>query len=237
MAEVCLLATWCVLGTQPILFRLPLTFVLLTAATSSFCVSLRLRRGDIVMEETILFGAAATIAFFAMLVLMCGMRCISGKRIRPSDVPTSVACDESAQFSLRYLMGGTAVTAILIVLIKNSLTDNSAGWIPGLIPVLGRGFTVVATYILFSASISIPCVWLLLAETRSQLWIPGLAAVAVVGPFLMYGARWAIVGSPAHVEEALVSIYVFAGGMIGVMLLVLWLVRMLGYRLVADTGS
>lgn len=233
VSEACLLATWVALGTLAVKFRLPLTGALVLVAACSFVVGLRLLDHRMPLDVAIIFICAGVAMYCCMQVPLWGMRAITRRRIDLPGAPSLTTKQESAQFGLRYLLAGTAVVGLLLVLVKHSLPKESpAGNVPWP-EIIGGGFVFIA----FSAIVCLPCVWLALSDERRVRWAVWLAVGGVGGPLIVFAALAAMFGPIRYAAEAIAAISTFGLGAGGTTLLVLFVVRLLGYRLVGPATS
>lgn len=231
VSEACLLATWVALGAQAVKFRLPLTGALLLVATCSFVIGLRLPGDDVPLEVAIIIFGAGLAMYCCMQVPLWILRAITRRRIDLPGEGSLSANHESAQFGLRYLMICTAAIGVLLVLVKHSLPEGSlagdASW--------GEIFGAACVFMVFSALICIPCVWLVLSNEHRILWAIWLIIVGFGGPLLVFAALVAMFGAPPATGELIGSTFLFGLGAGGTTLFVLLVARLMGYRLIRPT--
>jgi hypothetical protein len=233
VSEACLLATWVALGAQAVKFRLPLTGALLLAAACSFLIGLQLPEDRMPLDVAIIIFGASVAMYCCMQVPLWIMRAITRRRIDLPEAGSLSAKLESAQFGLRYLMTCTAAVGVLLVLVKHSLPEESmAGGAPW-----GEIFGVLCVFMIFSALICLPCVWLALTDERRILWAVWLILVGTGGPPLVFGALVTVLGGGPDAAKVIGGIFLFGLGAGGTTFLVLLIARLMGYRLVRAAHS
>ena len=232
VSEACLLAIWCALGALAVKYRLPLTGAILLVSVCCYVIGLRLPDDTMPMEVAIIVICSSVMMFFCMQVPLWIMRAITQRQI---DLPSKDGCPDSqygsSQFGLGYLMICTAVVGVLLVIIKHSLPesnsfDGNAPWV--------QIFGALSVFMLFSAIICLPCAWLAFAEKYrvfSGVW---LFIALFLGPLIVFSALDMIFGLPNDMEPV-IGIFSFGlGGGVST-LLVLFIARLLGYRLLRPT--
>jgi len=217
------------LGAQAVKIRLPLTGALLLVAACSFLIGLQLAEDGMPMGVAIIVFGAGAAMYCCMQVPLWIMRAITQRRIGLPGEQSVSARHESAQFGLRYLMICTAGVGVLLVLVKHTLPADSLGGDPKWGAIIGA----VCVFMVFSALICIPCVWLALSNQRRILWAVWLVIVGFGGPLLVLAALLAMLGT--DIGEVIGGIFLFGLGAGGTTLLVLLIARLMGYRLIRPT--
>ena len=228
VAEVCLLSIWSALGAQAVMLRVPISLGLLIAATCAFLMGLQLPGDEMPFDSAIGIGATSIMMFCCVQVPLLGVR---AKWHRTIDwgAPGSVSIrHESAQFGLRYLLVFTTLVGVLLMMVKQSLP---AGRFANSIP-LAETIAVMFVIMVFSTLICLPCVWLALSTGRPLVWLVWLAVVGLAGPPVVVACISAIVSNVPQLARVIATMYCFALGAAGTMLLTLLILRSLGYRLI-----
>lgn len=232
IAEVVLLGTWCSLSLQPIKYRLPVTATFVVIGACSYCIGLQLAdpsppEQGIPVEVALLIAVAGLGTFAVIQIPLWVIRRATQFRIA---IPATAVPGESLQkkqFSIRYLMLGTAVVAVVLVLVRNSLPGHSVGIsLRELMEIL----MLMLSFIGLSSLLSVPCLWIALTEKPSlRPWLV-LVCAFVAGPFLVLVCSSMIFG-PQVLEESLLGVPCYEVGLTGTLLAGLWVLRSLGYRM------
>lgn len=228
VSEVCLLAIWGALGAQAVKLRMPLSLALLVVGGCSYLIGLQYIDGRLPLEVAIAIGCLSLMMYCCMQVPLWVMRAVTQRRIDLPHEATLSNDQESAQFGLRYLMTGTAALGVLLVLVKHSLPEGSLGQAIPWHEIIGGGCVFMA----FCTLICLPCLWLALTDVRRSLCALCLAIVCLGGPLIVSALLVAMYGRGPNAKEAILGIFFFGVGAAGTTLLVLFVVRFLGYRLV-----
>ena len=232
VAEVCLLAIWCGSSLQAIKYRLPVTLALLLVATCSFCLGLQLPdmgqagRG-MPLEAALVITGAGFGLFVVMQVPLWLIWRTTGSRIATPETARLGESRQGKQFSLGYLMLGTALVGVLLVLVRNSLPEECDGI---RLRELVEIFMFLLIYIGLSSLLCLPCIWITLTERpqiRSSLT---LAGTIISGPFIMLACTNMIFPGQES-AEVIPGVLCYEFGLAGTTLAVLFVLRSLGYRM------
>jgi hypothetical protein len=173
--------------------------------------------------------------FVSLQIPLWVLRIRYGRRI---DVMTRPQATDNApvQFSLRYLMILTAVVAVGMVAARTALAGTE--WEPSDGPWL-MVVTMIAIFALFSTAVCVPCVRITLDEEEAAgRWGGILLLVFFIGPVSTMVAVVVVSGEGfSNSGELLLGIYCFAAGMLLTTVVVLLIMRGLGYRLVRLPAS
>jgi hypothetical protein len=240
VAEACLLAIWAALGRQAISYRLLCPCAILLLATCAFFAGIRSSVGPATsrqppLQVAMILIIAASLMFVSLQIPLWVLRIRYGRRI---DVMTRPQATDNApvQFSLRYLMILTAVVAVGMVAARTALAGTE--WEPSDGPWL-MVVTMIAIFALFSTAVCVPCVRITLDEEEAAgRWGGILLLVFFIGPVSTMVAVVVVSGEGfSNSGELLLGIYCFAAGMLLTTVVVLLIMRGLGYRLVRLPAS
>jgi hypothetical protein len=230
VAEFCLLAIWCAWGAQSFVFRLPLTTTLVIVAACSFVLGLQIPEDGMPRGLAVFLMVSGLLLFGGVQVPMWIRRVVTQQEIDvPSETDDTRLTTPSAQFGVRHVLIGMALVGLLLVLVKYSLP-------PGSLDGPTRWFGIIAgglTFIVFSATISLPCVLLTLGDHRRGLWALTLLLVTACGPLAVCLVLVVIENVNAYdLVETAFAIFAFGLGAAATHILVLLIARAMGYRLV-----
>jgi len=233
-AEVCLLAIWSALGAQSVVFRVPLTGSLVLVAGCAYVIGLRFPGDDLPLDVGIFMIAAGLLMYGCIQVPLWVLRVVTQQRIDvPEETDGASSAGAPVQFTVRDLLIGTAVVGMLLVLVKHSLPEGHLSTHARWFVVVGTGLVFVA----FSAAICLPCIWLTLRDNPNRSWALGLSIVVLGGPPVVFAALVAISAGGPDVAEVIMGIYVFGLGTAATLILVLLIVRAIGYRLICPAAK
>jgi hypothetical protein len=235
VAEVCVLAVWGAMAAKPLKHRLPISAGLVLAGACSYILGLQLPdspNSDMPLVVALVIIGLSLAMYAGLFVPMWIVRCLTGKRIAlPSEVFSRPGEQGSAQFGLRYLLMCPVVLSGVIILLQYSLPRDEHPLVGSFVGILEVLF-VVAFFMVFAALICSPCIWLVLTEKRRWPWALWLGMVWVGGPWgISTTLAWRF-SSSFGTWESLLNIYSFGSGLMVTTLLVLFVFRNLGYRLV-----
>lgn len=228
VALVGLLAIWCVLINQAAIVRLPLTFCLFLTGGGLFLWGIRLANQLPSVEEAALWSFLMVLLFLGMQLPLWMVRLLLRCRIALQSETKNR--DGMNQFSIRYLLSSTAVAALIVGLFRMAVPT---GDISSLLFLSGAVLLNMVVFTVFSVSVCLPCLWLILSERQSR---HGAAAITlfllwVGGPFFILMLDAVFLTGTIPASEFLPPLYCFGLGAILLMVLGLGLLRMLGYRL------
>ena len=169
--------------------------------------------------------------FTAVQIPFLFVRARDHKRIASPDTRFLTPAEESLQFGLRYLLGWMTGVGLLLVLVRYSVPGTVDRHILQSIPEMLIGSLV---YGLISALICLPCVRLALSVRSSLSSLTWLAGVLLIGPPAVVTAIGLTSGWPPRIAELIAIFYSFFSGLAFTILLVLFGMRRLGFRLVSD---
>jgi acetyl esterase len=234
IAEVCLLAIWCGLSRQAITVRLPVTMALVLVGACSFCLGVQLPQRDntvaVPLEAALMVAGGACAMFLVMQVPLWLIRCATRSRI---GTPESIRLGpvlQGKQFSIGYLMLWMAFISVLLVIVRNSFPTQSEG-VP--LRILIEVATFLLIYIVLSSLLCLPCIWIALIERPRIYCALTLVATIIFGPFVVFVTTNSLLPGQDPIELVL-GVLCYEIGFAGTTLGVLFAVRFLGYRMLAN---
>ena len=238
VAEVCVLAIWGAMAAMPLKYRIPISSGLVLVAACSFLVGLRILDDGMPLGVAVVIIGLSFGMYVCLLFPLAVVRHVTKKRIAvPSEVRASAQDRPETQFGLRYLLAGPIVVSGVFILLRYSLPQDDSMAGPSLAEILGILFGV-AVFMTFSAMICIPCIWLTLADRRRAGAAAVLAVVVLAGPWIaltVLEMGYGPIGP--DVWEAMLVTSAFGAGVSVTTLLLLYVWRQLGYRLVGPRSG
>lgn len=230
LAEGCLLGIWCALGTQPIKHRLPITCGLAAFGAWSFVVGLQRADRGLPWQAAVVVVVLSGLAFFcAIQVPLWVLRATRGLRIASIEESEEHGA-ASSQFGIRYLLGFTTGVAVLLVLVRNSLPEDSSSIGPELPEVV----LAILIFVIFATVICLPALGCALGDRWRLFWLSWLVATITIGPPLVVGILFAMLGPGPDFVEITMAVFFLALGTGGTTLSVLWVTDLLGFELVTN---
>ncbi|NLS98149.1 MAG: hypothetical protein GXX96_38960 [Planctomycetaceae bacterium] len=238
IAEVCVLAIWGAMGGSPLKYRIPVTLGLVLLAACTLVVGFRILDDGFPLSVAVLVIGLSFGMYVCLLAPLGIVRRVTKRRIAvPNEVRASAQDRPETQFGLRYLLAGPVVVSGIFILLRYSLPQDDSMVGPSLAEILGMLFGV-AVFITFSAMICIPCIWLTLADRRRAGAAVLLAVVVLAGPWIaltVLEMGYGPIGP--DVWEAMLVTSSFGAGVSATTLLLLYVWRQLGYRLVGPRSG
>lgn len=244
-AVPCLLAAWIAFRRQPLMVRLPRGLGL--AASFGLVVAWTLQQGTLLEElpaHIWVFLFPGVVLFLTLLLTLVRRR--AGWRIG-LEHEWAAAEPEGSQFSLRQLLLWTAATAVLLSLARwiasAAPTEDEVGW--GALMFLliyGAIYSVIGAFWLLPTT---ACVGLSLcpgSRRRFAVWMVGLSLLLVFLQLAVFLTTVICSSGVGFLADALLFMGLgltggVQGGFLLVVLGVLGVLRLCGYRLVRTKGS
>lgn len=235
VAQVALLGIWAGLGPGSVISRVPVSTALLVLFLCAFLTGLQIpdwlegRKSSFPFEAALFMATAAVFGFVCAQTPLWLLRAIKMWRI---DLPGGRALsleEERAQFGLGRLMIWMAVISVLMVVIKFAMPNvdftSGAPW--------AQLVAIMFVFTLFGASVTLPCLFITMAERGQGIALAALMLSTLGGPFLVFFAMTGIFGGGPNTAEIVGTIFCFGIGAAATTLIALGLMRMVDYRLVS----
>ncbi len=234
VAEVALLGIWSAVGPSTVIFRLPVTVGVLVLLTCAYVVGLQIPESAMPVEVAIVVIVGAALGFLAVQVPLWIMRAVSMQRIALLGSTALSPQEERSQFGLKHLIGWTTAISILLVIVKSSIPSAAAqntntDWLQ----LIG----ILTVFALFSASVTLPCLFLTLSKKRVWLWLIPLVGTTCGGPFVVLFALISMFGPGPDFWQLVTILFSFGIGACLTTCLVLGCCRLMGYRLERPDGN
>ena len=233
LAELGLLAIWAVLGPQRWIVRLPVTFayavLLCTMVIMGSAIVEPPPRSDWseIARSYLLF---LPLVFLAAQLPLWILRIATGCRIVRADAENGLRSTASRQFQLLDLFGAMTVLAVALGLASLGLSREE--YIEEYIGAFTWPIVLIICLVCAGGSTfsTLPCLWAGLISRNRVLSTVVIAVYVLVMTPVLLTIGTAIAGS-APPAEAEVGFLLLVGGLVGVMLAVLHVVRRWGYVL------
>ena len=231
LAQFASLAMWLVLGTWALRNRIGIVGTIVFVLALALIVGTQVWPGMplaaayvmIVSGFVLTFLAAGT---FALVIRASQLQLVDGLGA------TRSSNHSEKQFGVGYLLFLMTVVAVFIALFKVAVPKNSDAWIG-----LPEYVSLFSWFLLLAISMGLLAwiVCMVLLQKPSVMAILSLIASVIIGPFGFQGvASWILVGrmavncgNPSHLAIA----YLICAGILVGLVMVLSVVRLLGYRL------
>ncbi len=237
VAEACVLAIWGAMAASPAKYRIPVSAGLLLVGVCTCVVGFRAIDDTFPLSVALLLVGLALGMFTGLLVPLWLVRLVTGQQITvPGETPARLAAQSSVQFGLRYLLMGPVVVSGVYILLRYSLPHAGPSIGPNIAEILEILFGAFV-FMAFSAAICMPCIWLTLAERHRGRAAVLLALIALGGPWFALTLLQVWYGAVGQMWEAVFITVAFGCGLVMPTLLLLYLMRSLGYRLVGRRGE
>ena len=224
IAEVALIATWCGLGIQKIVMRIPLSMgVLICLACIFIGVMISTDRGPVPLEVPIVYLSITIVQALLIQIPMWIFRVTTRLAIVPQGIAEIQTSD--SQFGIKHLMIATSVAAILVAVVQQLFRhgefDGDVGWIE----ILG----FVCTLELFISLATLLCVSIVFSN-RSRLAIGiALGSFCLLGPLSVREVLGVV--DPSSRPSSLLNLYGFSLSLILTTIVFLFVFYAIGYRL------
>ncbi len=239
VAQAYLLASWGAMAAVQMKYRIPISAGLVLVAACSYLLGLQLPdfpNSDFPLLVALFLVGLGVAGYLVLLLPLWLVRRLTQMRIAlPCEDLPEVNEQSSAQFGLRYLLMCPVVVSGVIILLQYSLPEDQSRMGPGVRDILEILFGA-GVFAAFSMLICIPCIWLALADRRRWLWGIGLGLVWLGGPWCIVPLLKMQYGMP-NTLEPLLHTGSYATGLLATTLLVLFIFRYLGYRLVGRPAA
>lgn len=181
-SEVALTATMGALSNLPIAQRMAIGLVLLCLAASTYVLGLRISDRDLPLEPILFIYSIAVVGYMLVLTSLILIRLATGLRIAHGSMSLQWEAPDNANFSIGFLMAITGAAALIIAIVRPSMTgDWSGAGMPPFYFICGA-----AIFVAFSVLVYLPCIGLALSsENRLAAAFLLMVDFLVLGPLAL----------------------------------------------------
>ena len=235
VGQLTLICVWGTLVEGTFWIRLPWTILMLVISWAALAGGVRLAKGNIDTAEVLGLGL---VWFYAFVISYIPLKLAAlgfGWRIQKKDRENSSKA--KTNYQIRDMMMGTAILAVTVAIGRMLLPGELPSWENVLIKSgldEPGPFTALLIFSVASLIVKLPCIWIALAIPVSRIMrysISWICIAAVLG-LLEMGLLTFFLGSPGQeTVEFVIGLTLGHAVMAGLMIGVLYLLRIFGYRM------
>ena len=234
VGQLTLICVWGTLVEGTFWIRLPWTILMLVISWAALAGGLHLAKNNDTAEVL----GLGLIWFYAFMVSYIPLKLAAwgfGWRILKKDQENSLKA--KTNYQIRDMMIGTAILAVTLSIGRMLLPGELPSWENVLIKTGLNNYQLLTALFIFSVVsliVKLPCIWIALAVPVSRImrYSIGWICIASVLGLLEMGLLTIFLGPPGHeAVEFLIGLTLGHAVMAGLMIGVLYLLRIFGYRI------